>query len=265
MKQAPFLNKTYSFFNSGGQAVRKAFKSPRAKQALKRIKKPALYAGLSCGLFALGLMFGLNSWNKNLYVQWSPSSKRGLAGLDEESQILNLSSEQLSGDIRETLFFNSETGFEEDLLFFYLGNFLYSEKQERRFICQVFPLVEFSFSALGLILSGDEGLMVIQAPCKMEDEEFIGPFLIPYKEILTHTEEREFELPEQETFIRFYNASPALTPQWVLQSVRFFYDDGDDNELVISRPTGEDQSYFAIRLRQQDKEPAAPAITKTVF
>lgn len=260
----PFsFNKLYP-----NQALGKLFKKARIKQAfnhLKKFKKSVFYAGLCCGLFALGLMFGLNSWNKNLYVQWSPSTSRGLAGVNDESQILNLSSEQLSGDIRETLFFNSQTGYEEDMLFFYLGNFLTytSEEEEYRFICQAFPLVEFSFSALGLSLSGDAGLMVIQAPCNMEDEEFIGPFWIPYKEILAHAEAREFELPEQETFIRFYNASPILTPQWVLQTVRFFYDEGDDNELVVSHPTGKD--YFNIRLKETVREPVEPVITKTVF
>ena len=251
--------------------LRKSFKNPRIKQmakAFKSSKKTALYIGLGLGLFVLGLLFGLNSWDKNLYVQWRPSLDRGLAGLNEEPEILNLSSAQLSGDIRETVFFHSETGQEEDRLFFYLGNFLVHDHSagEHRFICQIFPLAEFSFSGFGLSLSGDAGLMVIQAPCNMEDEEFIGPFWIPHREILAQSEEREFSLPEEETFIRFYNASPLLTPQWILQTVRFFHNEEDERELVIRRPTNTEQAYLSITLKEPSEEgPPAPVATKTVF
>ena len=226
-----------------------------------------------CGLssvFALGLFFGLNSWNKNLYVQWNPSHGRGIAGANSSTEILNLSSGQLIQKAGFALFSQNQVLEKERLMAFYLGNVLVPDANsgKHRFICQVFPLVEFSFSAIGLHSSGEEGLMLIQSPCNMENEDLIGPFWIPHKEILAKPYESSFEIPERKTFIRFYNASIALTDSWLLKSIRFFSEDKKDsrtlaaesenpykdNEFLVRFTPGAENPYFELSLKNTAQE-----------
>lgn len=210
-----------------------------------------------CGLgfvFCLGLFFGLKSWNGNLYVQWSPSQGRGVAGADSSKEILNLSSDRLTSSAESILFSQNKIIRQGDLLSFYLKNFLVHDPQfkKHRFICQIFPFVEFSFSALGVSLSGEEGLMLVQSPCNIENENFIGPFWIPYKQILENPSKRSFEISEEETFIRFYHASVVLTPSWLLKSVRFFDSNQEDNELIIRFTPNNQNSYLELNLKNME-------------
>ena len=214
-----------------------------------------------CVLFsalALGLFFGLGSWDKNLYVKWSPSPGRGIAGGDSPIEILSLSYDQLTQKASSALFSRNQVIEKEGLMTFYLGNFLVQDLhlKKHHFICQIFSLVEFSFSAMGINLSGEEGLMILQSPCNMKDKNFIGPFWIPKQDILAQSSNHFFELPKHETFIRFYNASIALTPSWLLTNVRFF-NKGQDDEFLIRSIPGEQNSYFELNLKNtvstQDK------------
>lgn len=221
-----------------------------------------------CGLFSvftLGLFFGLNSWNKNLYVQWNPPQGRGIAGANSSPEILNLSSDQLTQQAGFALFSQNQVLEKEKLMAFYLGNVLIPDANsgKHRFICQVFPLVEFSFSAIGLHSSGEEGLMFIQSPCNTKNEDLIGPFWIPHKEILAKPYENSFEIPEKKTFIRFYNASIVLTDSWLLKSVKFFSEGERDSRLLASEPEsfyrdneflvrftpGEENPFFELSLK----------------
>ena len=212
-------------------------------------------------VFALGLFFGLNSWDKNLYVQWSPSQGRGVAGADSSTEILNVSMEQLTQKASEVLFSQNQVIEKDGSIAFYLGNFLIPDtnSKKHRFICQIFPLVEFSFSAVGINLSGEKGLMVLQSPCNMENENSIGPFWIPNKEILAQPSKKSFELPEKESFIRFYNASTALTPSWLLTNVRFFSEGQKDNEFLVRFVPGVENPYFELSLKTTE------LIKETVF
>ena len=101
-------------------------------------------------------------------------------------------------------------------------------------------------------LSGERGLMVIQSPCNMEHEDFVGPFWIPNEEILAQPSKKSFELPEKETFIRFYNASTALTPSWLLTNVRFFNEDQNDDEFLVRFIPGMENPYFELSLRNTE-------------
>ena len=145
---------------------------------------------------------------------------------------------------------------------FYLGNFLVppSHQQDdgsnqRVFICQIYDFVEFSFISAGVRLSGGSGSMILRSPCNMEDELNIGPFWIPREEILSSDSETVFELPEEETFIRFYNASIVLTPEWILKTARFFNEaeeaetEEEDEFLIHLDP---DEHPFSISLRPED-------------
>lgn len=220
----------------------------------KKFKKNFILLCIFCFIIAMGLFFGLNSWNKNLYVKWSPSQGRGIAGVNSSTKILNFSSKQLMQKVNSTLFSQGQVIEEGDLMAFYLGNFLVQDSHsgKHRFICEIFPLVEFSFSAMGINLSGEEGLMLIQSPCNMEDEDFIGPFWIPNKEILAEPSKNSFELPEEESFIRFYNASILLTPSWLLKNVRFFSEAEQDDEFLVRFVPGSENPYFELSLKNTE-------------
>jgi len=232
----------------------------------KKSHKIILFLCILFSIFALGLFFGLNSWNKKLYVQWHPSQERRIAVADSSAEILNLSYNQLSQKASLALFSQNKVTKENGLRAFYLGNFLVQNPvlKKHRFICQIFPLVEFTFSAVGINLSGEEGLMVIQSPCNMEDENLIGPFWIPYQEILANPSQNFFELPEQKTSIRFYNTSPSLVQSWLLINVQFFLkDQPDDSHFLVRFAPGAENPYFELNLNDSEsvKEPTEkPAI-----
>ena len=109
--------------------------------------------------------------------------------------------------------------------------------------------------------------------CDIADEEFIGPFWIPFEEIVSHPAKRSFEFPEQETFIRFYNASISQTPVWLLKNVRFFNDkeakdslidkEEEDDEFLVRFIPGADNPYFELSLKntksiQEQPQPVKP-------
>ena len=215
---------------------------------LKKIPKWLFPTFLLFAMFFLGLAFGLKSWNKNLYISWTPSSQRTLAMAGDHKNLLNLSAEDLVKDPSAVLFSQHRVQKEEELLSFYLGNILIpdNETQKHRFICETFPLVEFSFSALGVSISGEKGLMLVQSPCNMEDMNWIGPFWLPQEEILSHSEKNTFKLEEKDTFVRFYNASIELTPSWLLSSVRFF--NKEDNQEFLVQLKANQTPYFELDL-----------------
>ena len=220
----------------------------------KKFHKTILSLCILCSIFALGLFFGLNSWDKNLYVQWYPSQGRGVAGGDSSAEILNLSYDQLSQKGSFALFSQNKVSEKDGLKAFYLGNFLVQnpDLKKHRFICQIFPLVEFTFSAVGINLSGEEGLMVIQSPCNMENENFIGPFWIPHQEILANPSKKSFELPDKKTFIGIYKISPSLVPSWLLTNVRFFNEGQDNSEFLIRFVPGAKNPYFELNLNDTE-------------
>ncbi|MDE0092071.1 MAG: hypothetical protein OXN83_02155 [Oligoflexia bacterium] len=214
-----------------------------------KIKKWIIPLSVLIAVFALGLLFGLNSWNKNLYVSWTPSTARDIATAESHQNLLNLSATVLTQKASSTLFAQHQVVEKEGLLSFYLGNILIpdSKTQEHRFICEVFPSVEFSFSSLGMSLSGEKGLMIVQSPCNMEDMDWIGPFWLPQEEMLSHPEKKSFQLEEKDTFIRFYNASIELTPSWLLNTVRFFDGEEEQEEFLIQLQPNQ-TPYFELKL-----------------
>lgn len=213
-----------------------------------KIQKWAFAGFVLVAVFALGLVSGLKSWNKNLYISWAPSNQRTLAMAENHKKLLNLSSETLTKEPSSALFSQHQVFQEEGLLSFYLGNILIPDNktQKHQFICEVFPLVEFSFSALGMSVSGEKGLMIVQSPCNMEDIDWIGPFWLPQEEILSHSEKNSFQIKEKDTFIRFYNASIELTPSWLLSTVRFF--NKEDNQEFLVQLSPNQTPYFELKL-----------------
>ncbi len=233
----------------------------------------------------LGLFFGLNSWDKNLYVQWNPSQGRGLAsGEAPSTEIVNLSSEDLiqnEEEARSVLFSRNNIKKTEDSIAFYLGELFVPNPYkpgEYGFICGIYDLVDFKFVAMGYKRSGDPGKMFIQSPCNDEDEtneeghELIGPFWIPEQEIMANPSQETFEMPDEgsdhTTYIRFENASVTHTEAWLLQTVKFFRDEDEDNAFIVrfvppknQQPSNEDEEappeeafpYFEISLGHTER------------
>ena len=222
-------------------------------------KKLFILAGAG-SLFALGLFFGLRSWNQNLYVSWNPASQRGLAEDNQTQVLVNLSSDELTRSADSALFENIRLIEEEGLLTFYLENILIPDKEsgQYRLLCEAFSHIEFSFAPIGIKLSGDPGMMILQSPCRQEEEFELGPFFIPKKEILAHPEKRSFEFEEISAYISFYKASLVLTPSWILKTIRLFNAENtgqEENEELIVRYNPKSNSPFEIILREETNPP----------
>ena len=200
----------------------------------KKVQKSAFTALIALFILVFGLFLGFQSWNKNLYVSWKPMG-RGLAGESKEELVLNLSSEQLISNFKTVLFEDIQAIDEEGLVKLYLRNLLIPNKKtkEYAFLCEIFSFVELSFSSLDISFSGEPGLMLVESPCREKDMDSIGPFFIPKKEILADKGKSSFEFEEMETFVHFYKASIALTPRWLLKSIRFFNKDNEEELLSL--------------------------------
>jgi len=219
-------------------------------------QKTFIFIGVVLSVFIIGLFFGFNSWNKNIYVSWNPSESRGLA-TGTSKKILSLSSDYLTQKASQILLSQTQVIRENGFIDFYLGNFLTVDKQLKthRFVCEIFPLVELIFKSAGVNFSGDAGLMVLQTPCLMKNENLIGPFQVPYDNILSHPKQTAFELPNKKIFISFYNASILLTDAWLLTSIRFFKTDLQDDELLIRFTIEENKPYFELKLKEASAQP----------
>ena len=226
------------------------------KIILKYKKSLFVLAGIGF-LFLLGLFFGLYSWNQNLYVSWSPAFQRGLAEDSQSEVLLNISANQVVEKANEVLFQDIRLIEEEDSLTFYLGSVLVPDKAsgQYRFLCEIFSHVEFSFTPVGVLLSGDPGLMILQSPCRQEEELELGPFFIPKKEILASPEKNSFTFEEAEDYISFYKASVVLTPSWLLTTIRFFNTNQENSREFIVRYNPESNTPFEVKLKKETPPP----------
>ena len=224
---------------------------------LSKYKKNLLLLAGVIFLFALGLFFGLNSWNKKLYVSWNPSSQRGLAEDNQTEFLIEISSEELAEKADKVLFDNVRLIEEEDKITFYLKSILVPDKStgKYRFLCEIFSHIEFSFAPLGIKLSGDPGLMILQSPCRQEEEFELGPFFIFKKKLLGSADKRNFEFEELGDYMSFYKASILLTPSWILKTIRFFNESEEDSEEFIVRYNPENNSPFEIVLKEEANPP----------
>ena len=221
----------------------------------KKFRKALFFTVSACTLFSIGLLFGLYSWEKKIYISWSPSYDRGLAG-EEEKMLLSVSSDSVVSQLNGVIFENADSVEEDGLLTFYLGDVLIPDNQTQkyRFLCEVFSHVEFSFFALGMTLSGDPGIMIVQSPCRKTEDLRLGPFFIPKKEILAQPNEKVFKFEEIETYIRFYKAFVSLTPSWFLKTLRFFNLEEGKNEELIVQFNSKSGEPFEITLNQPEEK-----------
>ena len=216
---------------------------------LKLIKSRFFQSALIAALFlAVGIFIGINSWNKRIYVQLKPGGEGRYVASEGETEIVSLSLEEYREQIQKKIFGHTKVTEGEKFKEFYLGNFLVQEGGEHQRICQAYSFLEMRFTALNVSLSGSPGEMVIQAPCQAEEEEFIGPFAVPLKEILNNPEKEFFSLEDRETFIRFYNTAIALTESWLLTAVRFF-NSPEESGFVVRFIPGEEADAFELNFQ----------------
>ena len=195
---------------------------------------------------AVGIFLGINSWNKTVYVQLKPGGKGRYVASAEETEIVALSLEEYREQIQKKIFGHTKIVASEGIKEFSLGNFLIQGEGGHQRICQAYSFLEMRFIPSNVSLSGSAaGEMVIQAPCQIEDEEFIGPFPVPIDEILNNPEKDFFSIEEEEISIRFFNAAIALTEAWLLTAVRFFNSPEEDG-FIVRFIQGEETDSFEL-------------------
>lgn len=231
---------------------------------VQKIKPLMLIKSFIGSAFVLGLGFyiGFQSWDSKMYVQVDPTTKyRGLASESKsEDSFYSLTFAEANQKASYKLFKNSKviTSSEssktinqsENFLGFYLGNFLVPAKQSQgyQFICASYKYMEAHFTALGVRLSGESGLMVVQSPCIENNETWLGPFWIPKKQMLERAGQESFKIEEKDMYIHLYDTSFSLVSEWLLTSVRFFNSEEDEDEdaLVVSFNPKEDTPVFKL-------------------
>lgn len=209
--------------------MRTKIKFPKFKfKKYTKFYRPALFVFSLFFIFGFGLFLGVSSWDRQLYVEAPPiqedsTSHRTLA-TPEGLNLYSTPLDKMNQDREQKLFGSTKTVWDKGLLGFYLGNFFVPDphKDSHQFVCQSYLYLEATFVSLGVTVSGDEGSIVVLAPCLMEDEEFIGPFWIPVQKMLRDFVRQSFELPQKETLIHTYGISFSLVSRWLLKSVRFF-------------------------------------------
>ena len=222
---------------------------------LKKMKNKFLskvfFFAISSLFFSLGFLFSLRTWDGKIFVSLNKSQSRGIANVNSVIDIVSLSPDSLKLRSQEVLFQKTKISRSEGGISFQLGSFLIPNKQKEGYglICDSYSLVELSFVSSGTSLSGHKGRLLVQAPCVNNDEDFIGPFLIPAQKILDHPDMDFFSNEETQTFIRFYETSVRLMKTWHLSTVRFFNSKEEYGFLVEWKLDKNNQNnFFQIQL-----------------
>ena len=210
------------------------------KKNINKFMLPAMMVGF----FSLGFFFSLTTWDGKIFISLNNSQIRSIANVDSALDVLSFSPRALKSQSQNILFKNTKINHSEDGVQFYLGSFLTpNPKQDGyQFICQSYSFVELSFISSSVSLSGHKGRLVLQAPCYSQEEEFIGPFWIPTKNILENPAESFFADEETQTFIRFYETAIFLMKEWQLVKARFFNSEKEDGLLIRWKFDEEDKS-----------------------
>ncbi len=225
----------------------------RVSKKYKKLYRPIFSTLMVLGFLGFGFFFGIQSWNKQLYVQVYPSKSRSLAGAQEKSSLYSISLEEMNQRVQSKLFKNTKTVETDSLFGFYLGHFLVPDTTDKghQFICQFYSVLEATFVALDVTLNGEDGLMVVQSPCRMEDDVFIGPIWLPIQSMRKNLGQRSFTLEKEDTLVHLYNISFQLASKWLLSSVRFF-NSPEDKGLVINY-TPNEKVFFQLEFFQQEQ------------
>ena len=112
------------------------------------------------------------------------------------------------------------------------------------YICEAYSYFEATFAALGVNVSGDEGLLVVRAPCLTKNERLIGPVSLPVRQMSRDVIRQSFHVEDQDISIRIYGISFSLASRWLLTSVRFF-NSPEEEGFSVEYESGS-KSYFEI-------------------
>ena len=196
------------------------------------------FAFIPSAFLAVGLYFGVQSWNSQLYVEVQPSKYRGLASENKPTMYTSKLS-HFNQALSKKVFNNLKMTQKQDgSLGIYVGNFLIPNKNNNNheFVCQRYDFFEMRFETLDVQIHGDPGIMLLQSSCNMEDNKnFIAPFWLPTKSMLVSSRQykkRDFKFPEEKKFVKTYHIPFHLASEWMLASVRFFNSSEDDGLTV---------------------------------
>lgn len=216
---------------------------------LKKIKnkmnlKKYLLFLVAVTLFVFGFLFGFKSWNGVVFVAVNDVEGRGIASVHSDSYVVSLSPDDLRKKSHQNLFKKAKIKSTGDHIEFVLGSFLIPNKNNQyQFVCQIYSFLELVFISSDILLSGHKGKLVVQAPCKTQDEELIGSFKIPSKRILENPSQNYFSDEENQSFFRFYETAILLMKDWQLMAVRFFNEEEEDGFVVNWKKNSENINF----------------------
>ena len=217
------------------------------KKYLKRI-----FVGFFCVLtlalsYFIGYKTAFQFWNKEVSISYRSSSgthSRGLATNEGMREVATVSSAVYMNP--QSLFDRAQFTKKEDQLEILIGNIISVDKKgNKNFVCQVFPKVTLHFEALGVFMRGGQVSMDVTGDC-IDDEErqWIGPFVIPFQDILSASIlTKRFHTAQGET--RFDNVSLRWPKTWILKAV-LFESANDQYRVQAQIPQTEEEDFFSI-------------------
>ena len=217
------------------------------KKYLKRI-----FIGICCILsltvfYFIGYKTAFRAWNKDISISYrssSSTSSRGLATNKGVREVVQVPSAVYLNP--QSLFERAQFSRKDNQLEVLIGNIIsVDNKGNKNFVCQVFSKVTLHFEALGIFMKGERVSMDVTGDC-VDDEEhqWIGPFIIPFQEILSSSfMNQSFHTSHGE--IRFDNVSLQWPKSWILKGVLF--ESADGQYRVPARiPQTEEEDFFSI-------------------
>ena len=217
------------------------------KKYLKRF-----FIGFFCVLtlalsYFIGYKTAFQFRNKEVSISYRSSSgvhSRGLATNEGMKEVATVSSAVYMNP--QSLFDRAQFTKTEGRLEVLIGNIIsVDQKGNKTFVCQVFPKVTLYFEAVGIFIKGTQISMDVKGDC-IDDEEhqWIGPFVIPFQDILKASiMTKHFYTTQGE--IHFNNVSLQWPKSWILKEV-LFESANDQYRVSAPIPQTEEEDFFLI-------------------
>lgn len=200
-----------------------------------------------CFSFGFGYVFSSSSWSEEISIARNKTlNLRGLASKEGNFEITTVSNSFLNP---QTLFDQAYQVSESDHVLFSVGNIISKDlKGNKNFVCDAYSQVQFYFEADGIFQRGRPLSMKLYSSCEMDQENgFIGPFLIPTREILNSPlSKKKFSSSDGNVEIFFDNVNLARPRTWILREVIFQSNSLDQYRVEAQIPETEEESFFTI-------------------
>ena len=217
------------------------------KNYLKRI-----FIGIFCILslaafYFIGYKTAFQAQNKDISISYWSSSSTGSRGLATNKGMREVATVPSAVYLNpQSLFDRAQFTKKEGQLEVLIGNIISVDKKgNKNFVCQVFSKVTLYFEAFGVFMRGDQISMDVTGGC-IDDEEhqWIGPFIIPFQEILNSSIlNKHFYTNQGE--VHFDNVSLQWPRSWILKGVLFESADGQ-YRVRAQIPQTEEEDFFSV-------------------